>query len=131
MNAADTQTSAAPAATRGITPVSMSRYDVDFQGFSDDLGASFKRYGFAVIADHGLAFLAAWMADAALAIGRLDHAMAAVAANDQAFFRSGTFAAHAVCACTCSSASIRAAQSRSVGEMPFTSCVFRRTTQRL
>ena len=54
MNAADIQTSAAPAATRGITPVSMSRYDADFQGFSDDLGASFKRYGFAVIADHGL-----------------------------------------------------------------------------
>ncbi|MGK9709180.1 2-oxoglutarate and iron-dependent oxygenase domain-containing protein, partial [Salmonella enterica subsp. enterica] len=24
------------------------------QGFSDDLGASFTRYGFAVIADHGL-----------------------------------------------------------------------------
>ena len=42
------------AAARGIRPVSMSRYDTDFQGFSDDLGASFKRYGFAVIADHGL-----------------------------------------------------------------------------
>lgn len=37
-----------------IPPVSMSRYDSDFQGFSDDLGASFARYGFAVIADHGL-----------------------------------------------------------------------------
>ena len=43
-----------PAAAGGIKPVSMSRYDADFQGFSDDLGASFKRYGFAVIADHGL-----------------------------------------------------------------------------
>ena len=32
-------------ASKGITPVSMSRYDADFQGFSDDLGASFKRYG--------------------------------------------------------------------------------------
>jgi isopenicillin N synthase-like dioxygenase len=39
---------------RGIVPVSMSRYDADFQGFSDDLGASFQRYGFAVVADHGL-----------------------------------------------------------------------------
>ncbi|MEQ7156214.1 isopenicillin N synthase family dioxygenase [Brevundimonas aurifodinae] len=32
----------------------MSRYAADFQGFSDDLGASFQRYGFAVVADHGL-----------------------------------------------------------------------------
>ena len=39
---------------KGIMPVSMSRYDADFQGFSDDLGASFQRYGFAVVADHGL-----------------------------------------------------------------------------
>ena len=39
---------------RGIVPVSMSRYDADLQGFSDDLGASFQRYGFAVVADHGL-----------------------------------------------------------------------------
>ena len=39
---------------RGIVPVSMSRYDADFQGFSDDLGASFQQYGFAVVADHGL-----------------------------------------------------------------------------
>ncbi|OYX34967.1 MAG: flavonol synthase [Brevundimonas subvibrioides] len=39
---------------RGIVPVSMSRYAADFQGFSDDLGASFQRYGFAVVADHGL-----------------------------------------------------------------------------
>lgn len=39
---------------KGIVPVSMSRYDADFQGFSDDLGASFQRYGFAVVADHGL-----------------------------------------------------------------------------
>ncbi len=39
---------------RGITPVSMSRYDTDFQGFAADLGASFKRYGFAVVSDHGL-----------------------------------------------------------------------------
>ena len=42
------------AAAEGIRPVSMSRYDTDFQGFSDDLGASFSRYGFAVVAHHGL-----------------------------------------------------------------------------
>ena len=39
---------------KGIVPVSMSRFDADFQGFSDDLGASFQRYGFAVVSDHGL-----------------------------------------------------------------------------
>ncbi len=42
------------AKTRAIVPVSMKAYDADFQGFSDALGASFSRYGFAVIADHGL-----------------------------------------------------------------------------
>src|SRR5690606_29025525 len=42
------------AKTRAIVPVSMKGYDADFQGFSDALGASFARYGFAVIADHGL-----------------------------------------------------------------------------
>ncbi len=39
---------------QGIRPVSMARYDTDFQGFSDELGASFRTYGFAVVADHGL-----------------------------------------------------------------------------
>jgi len=39
---------------KAIVPVSMTRYDSDFQGFSDELGASFARYGFAVVADHGL-----------------------------------------------------------------------------
>ena len=39
---------------RAITPVSMKQHDADFQAFSDALGASFTRYGFAVIADHGL-----------------------------------------------------------------------------
>ena len=39
---------------KAIVPVSMTRYDADFQGFSDELGASFARYGFAVVADHGL-----------------------------------------------------------------------------
>ena len=42
------------AAARAITPVSMTRYEDDFQGFSDALGASFARFGFAVVADHGL-----------------------------------------------------------------------------
>jgi isopenicillin N synthase-like dioxygenase len=41
-------------APRAITPVSMTGYDADFQGFSDALGASFARFGFAVVADHGL-----------------------------------------------------------------------------
>ena len=41
-------------AARAIEPVSMRLYETDFQAFADRLGASFKRYGFAVIADHGL-----------------------------------------------------------------------------
>jgi isopenicillin N synthase-like dioxygenase len=52
MTDATRQPSAAPLAT--ITPVSMSRYDAEFDGFARDLGASFERYGFAVVADHGL-----------------------------------------------------------------------------
>ena len=42
------------AATRSIEPVSMTLYDTDFQRFADTLGRSFKTYGFAVVADHGL-----------------------------------------------------------------------------
>ena len=38
----------------GLTPVSMTRYEREFDGFAHDLGASFERYGFAVVADHGL-----------------------------------------------------------------------------
>lgn len=45
-------TQTAPA--RAIQPVSMTLYDRDFDGFSQALGDSFKRYGFAVVADHGL-----------------------------------------------------------------------------
>ncbi len=41
-------------ADRAIQPVSMRLYDQDFQTFSDALGGSFARYGFAVVADHGL-----------------------------------------------------------------------------
>jgi len=32
----------------------MTLYDEDFQAFSDELGASFTRFGFGVVADHGL-----------------------------------------------------------------------------
>ena len=60
-------TETAPAA-RAIQPVSMSLYDADFQRFSDALGTSFTRYGFAVVADHGL--------DAAVIDGALDDAKA-------------------------------------------------------
>ena len=51
---------------RSIEPVSMTLYDADFQAFADRLGTSFKRYGFAVIADHGLdeAVIDAAIADA-------------------------------------------------------------------
>jgi isopenicillin N synthase-like dioxygenase len=37
-----------------ITPVSLSLYGADFEAFSQALGASFARYGFAVVADHDL-----------------------------------------------------------------------------
>jgi isopenicillin N synthase-like dioxygenase len=37
-----------------IEPVSMTLYDRDFEAFSQAFGASFQRYGFAVVADHGL-----------------------------------------------------------------------------
>ena len=61
-----TSTSASPAAGRAIEPVSMALYDADFQAFADRLGGSFERYGFAVVADHGLdqAVIDAAIADA-------------------------------------------------------------------
>jgi isopenicillin N synthase-like dioxygenase len=37
-----------------IEPVSFKAYTRDFEGFARDLGASFERYGFAVVADHDL-----------------------------------------------------------------------------
>jgi isopenicillin N synthase-like dioxygenase len=37
-----------------IEPVSLKRYDSDLTGFSAEIGASFARYGFAVVADHDL-----------------------------------------------------------------------------
>ena len=53
MSATPIQETAAPV-RKAIEPVSMTLYDADFQAFADRLGESFKRYGFAVIADHGL-----------------------------------------------------------------------------
>lgn len=53
MSATHNPETATPA-RKSIEPVSMKLYDADFQAFADKLGASFKRYGFAVIADHGL-----------------------------------------------------------------------------
>ncbi len=37
-----------------ITPVSFRDFASDFEGFSQTLGGSFARYGFAVISDHGI-----------------------------------------------------------------------------
>ncbi|MGH6909053.1 MAG: isopenicillin N synthase family dioxygenase [Phenylobacterium sp.] len=37
-----------------IEPVSFRAFSADFKGFTEDLGGSFARYGFAVISDHGI-----------------------------------------------------------------------------
>ena len=37
-----------------INAVSFRRHHEDFEGFAQDLGSSFARYGFAVISDHEL-----------------------------------------------------------------------------
>ena len=37
-----------------VTPVSLSLSDTDPQAFAAAIGGSFERYGFAVVADHGL-----------------------------------------------------------------------------
>ena len=37
-----------------IKPVSMKTYDTDFAGFSKELGGWFERFGFAIVADHGV-----------------------------------------------------------------------------
>jgi isopenicillin N synthase-like dioxygenase len=50
-------TAAAPSAAAprsAIAPVSMAAYAGDLPGLAEALGASFARYGFAVVADHGL-----------------------------------------------------------------------------
>src|SRR3954468_594016 len=41
-------------AARGVTPVSLTASDSDPEGFAEELGNSFERYGFAIIADHGI-----------------------------------------------------------------------------
>jgi len=46
--------SQAAAQPRSIAPVSFREFSRDFGGFSKALGDSFARYGFAVIADHGV-----------------------------------------------------------------------------
>jgi isopenicillin N synthase-like dioxygenase len=38
----------------GVTPVSFTHYARDFDAFAGRLGASFERYGFAIVADHDL-----------------------------------------------------------------------------
>lgn len=50
----------------GVPPIPLSRRDADPDGFARELGASFERFGFAVIQDHGLpqALLDAALADA-------------------------------------------------------------------
>jgi len=63
----------------------MSRYDTDFQGFSDELGASFQRYGFGVVSDHGL--------DEAVIVGAIDDAKAFFALPEdvkRAYHQPGT-----------------------------------------
>ncbi len=35
-------------------PISMARYDADFEGFAAALGAAYERWGFAVVSDHGI-----------------------------------------------------------------------------
>ena len=37
-----------------ITPLSLSHADTDPDGFAAALGGSFERFGFAVVADHGV-----------------------------------------------------------------------------
>lgn len=39
---------------KGVPPISMRGYMTDFDRFSQDMGESYARFGFAVIADHGL-----------------------------------------------------------------------------
>jgi isopenicillin N synthase-like dioxygenase len=38
----------------GLNAISFSRHASDFSGFAADLGASFEKYGFAVVSDHGI-----------------------------------------------------------------------------
>jgi isopenicillin N synthase-like dioxygenase len=38
----------------GLDAISFARHASDFSGFAADLGASFEKYGFAVVSDHGI-----------------------------------------------------------------------------
>src|SRR3954453_19054335 len=40
--------------TRAVASVSLTASDTDPEGFARELGESFERYGFAIIADHGI-----------------------------------------------------------------------------
>ena len=57
-----------------IQPVSMQTYDSDFAGFASELGGWFERYGFAIVADHGV--------DQAIIDGMLESAKAFFALPD-------------------------------------------------
>src|SRR3954465_3178440 len=46
--------SQAPAIAPRIDPVSFTGFSRDFAGFTEALGGSFARFGFAVISDHGI-----------------------------------------------------------------------------
>jgi isopenicillin N synthase-like dioxygenase len=46
--------SQAPLLQTAIAPVAFTQFSRDFDGFSQRLGESFARYGFAVISDHGI-----------------------------------------------------------------------------
>jgi isopenicillin N synthase-like dioxygenase len=59
-----------------IPPVSFAQHNTDPQGFAEALGASFRRYGFAVVSDHGL--------DQALIDGALERTKAFFALPEQA-----------------------------------------------
>ena len=58
-----------------IEPVSLRLYNEDFDAFAARLGAAFERWGFAVVADHGL--------DRALTAAALDRAKAFFALPDE------------------------------------------------
>jgi len=65
----------APADLPRIEPVSLTLYEADFDAFAQKLGASFARYGFAVVADHDL--------PKALVEGAIDDAKAFFALPDE------------------------------------------------
>jgi isopenicillin N synthase-like dioxygenase len=60
-----TSTDLAPAAQEGIASLSLAQADADAEGFASAIGASFERYGFAVVRDHGIDAAVIARADAA------------------------------------------------------------------